>query len=133
MKTRFMSPALAFVSLAVAVLALTVVTPASAHSLDEFLGRWNIAMEMRGNTIESTLVITNADGVLAATWESRRGTDELQDVAYADGKLTFKRSMSTQRGDFELDYELQVVDGKLAGKMITPMGEREFEGIREET
>jgi len=111
-------------------LLLALALPAAAQSLDDFLGSWHIEMQQRGNTVTSTLTISNVDGKLAGVWKDRRGSNDLQDVAYADGKVTFKRSLSTPRGEFALDYELRIEDGKLAGKIKTPRGDRDFTGTR---
>lgn len=111
-----------------AVIGCCVLVPA-AFAGDSFVGDWEIKQEFRGQERVSTLSITEADGKLAGTWATQRGTNELSDVKVTDGKLTFVRTMERQGQSFDLNYEATIVDGKLMGKIITPRGEREFVGM----
>jgi len=116
---------------AVLVVVAAVAAPVAAQDGAGLAGAWKIVQEMRGRTTESTLTLARADdGTWSGTMADRRGTSDLEEVAYADDKLTFKRSMSTQRGDMELAYTVWLDGDQLAGKMSTPMGVREFTASR---
>lgn len=134
MSKRFRSFAFAVTSLAL----LSFAPAAGAQELEDFLGAWDVTLQMQGN--ETTIVITflqAEDGTLSGTWESPRGTADLQDVAFADGTLTFTREMGGgpqgegQGGTTQGVATLQ--DGQLHLKMTTPRGERELIGKRKES
>ena len=101
-----------------------------AMAADDFAGTWTVEMEFQGQVRESKLEIkTGADG-LTATWESRRGTNELSNVKVADGTITFDRVINRQGQEFSMSYSAKIEDGKLVGAITTPRGERPFTGIR---
>ena len=115
-----------------------------AQLVEDFLGSWEVEQNFQGNSFVSTITfMMNDDGEFTGTWEGRQGSTDLQDVAFADGKVTFKRSFGGgrrggggggggRRGG-GVDCEVMVDDGKLMGKIITPRGEREFTGARKES
>lgn len=104
------------------------------HPGDEFLGTWMIEMNMRGNTINAALTILRTeDGELAGSWSSDRGSSDLHDVKYEDGKLTFQRTLSTPRGEMSIDHEARIKNDKIEGSMKTPRGSIPFSGTRDET
>ena len=129
----------------IAALAVSLALPVQglpAQTVEDFLGAWKITMSFNGNTSESVLTFTmGEDGKLTGTWEGGRGGgSELQDVAFADGKITFTRAFGGGRagggrpgGGGGIKNEVSLVDGKLAGKMQTPRGTTEFTGVRSET
>lgn len=124
-------------SLLVLLAAVAAPQPAVAQELADFLGAWEIAMQMQGGT--TTMILTfaqAADGTLSGTWESPRGTAELQDVQFADGKITFTRRMGGgPQGEGQggaTASEATLRDGLLHLKMNTPRGERELTGKRKE-
>lgn len=134
-----MSKKLNVIALAVAALALTASVQAipPAQELADFLGAWNVEAQMQGNTV--TMVVTfaqGADGALSGTWESPRGSTDLQDLEYADGKLTFTRTMGQGGGGGgggTMANEATLQDGKLHLKISTPNGDRELVGTRKES
>lgn len=128
----------AFTFAAVTLSLLAFAPPAGAQELEEFLGAWEITMQMQGNPVIVVLTFAQAeDGTLSGTWESPRGTAELQEVAYADGKITFVRQMGggpQEKGQGGTTRsEATLVDGELHLKMTTPRGERELTGKRKES
>lgn len=132
----------------IAALAVSMVLPApalAAQTVQDFLGAWKVTLSFNGNTSESVLTFAMGDdGKLTGTWEGGRGgSSDLQDVAFADGKITFTRSFGGGRagggggrpggGGGGIKNEVSLVDGKLVGKMETPRGTTEFTGVRDDT
>ena len=114
-----------------------LIMPVAAGDEDaakQFLGTWILEMDFGGRIVNPTLEISrNDDGKLAGKWESPRGASDLQDVKVADGQLSFMRKMNRQGMDIEIISSAKIVEGKLSGKMETPMGEMIFSGKRPES
>ncbi len=95
----------------------------------DFLGEWDIEMDLQGRQLQAKLGITVADGSLAGTWSSeRRGDSTVDNVAIKDDALTFSRTIERQGEEFTIDYEAKLVDGKLSGRAVTSRGDLPFTG-----
>lgn len=94
-------------------------------------GTWEIITKREDREMTSTLIIKAAkDGKLSGTWKSERGDSEISDVSFKDDKLTFKRKMTRQDQEVEINYELTVKDDALTGKSTSPRGEATLTGKR---
>lgn len=97
---------------------------------DPLLGDWDIEMDFQGNVRNAKLSFSEKDGSLAGTYTSNRGENQLKNIAFEGGKLTFSRTVNYQGQEFDLDFEGTVENGKLAGNFITQMGEFPVTGTR---
>lgn len=87
---------------------------------DEITGLWEVEMDFGGRQTFAELTVSkNPDGSFSATW----GSDELTDVKFQDGKLTFVRTVGTGDRQFTSNFEAALDKGKLTGKMISDRGE----------
>jgi hypothetical protein len=105
----------------VAVISLLFLGGASIlHAADEITGLWEARMDFGGRESFAELSISkNPDGSLSAKW----GSDELSDVKFRDGKLTFTRTVGRGDRQFTSNFEATLSEGKLTGKMTSNMGE----------
>jgi len=94
---------------------------------DDITGDWEITMEFGGRQSFATLSISrNADGTLAGKW----GSDELSNVKFQDGKLTFSRTIRFGDQEFTMNYNGTLKDGKLIGTQSSDRGEFPANGAR---
>ena len=97
-------------------------------------GVWKVSMDYQGNPIEGVLTITEGDaGALAGTWEGRMGKQDLQDVKFDAGKLTFIRKVDRQGQQFDLAFTGTIEGDKINGAFDSPMGALTVAGAREAT
>lgn len=94
------------------------------------VGAWKLEYQGRQGPAEATLAIKEVDGALQGTWTDQRGETPLTNVQFKDGELTFKRTVSTERGEFELDFVGKIDGDSLDGKQVTPRGETPVKGTR---
>lgn len=106
-------------------LALGLGLAMGAWADDDFAGVWSVKQDFQGRERLSTLTIGEDGG----TWVNRRGVSQLSDLKTTDGKLTFSRTLSRRGEEFTIECEATLVDGKLVGKMVTQMGDREFTAV----
>ena len=85
---------------AIAILALALPVLAA----DEVAGKWEASVETPRGTNDIVMECTGSADAPEGTITGPQGTSELEDVAYADGTLTFKRTLSRQGNSFTLDY-----------------------------
>jgi hypothetical protein len=84
-------------------------------------------MDFGGRPSYATLTISkNADGTLAGKW----GSNELSNVKFQDGKLTFTRTVRFGDQDFTMNYSGTLKDGQLTGLMSSDRGEFATNGTR---
>ena len=90
------------------------------YAADEITGLWEVRMDFGGRESFAELSVSkNPDGSLAAKW----GSDELADVNFHDGKLTFTRTVGRGERQFTSSFGATLSDGKLTGKMASDQGE----------
>jgi hypothetical protein len=95
---------------------------------EDITGQWEMTMNFGGRDSYAMLTISkNADGTLAGKWGSR---DNLSDVKFQDGKLTFVRTIQFGDQEFSMDYAGTLKDGKITGAMSSDQGEFDVNGVR---
>lgn len=101
------------------------------------VGNWEFKTQRGDQTMVSTLIVSqDKDGKFTATWKSQRGETAATDVAYTDGKLTFKRTMparqregqDTQAQPREMTYELTAKGDTISGIVKSQRGDNPVEG-----
>jgi len=106
---------------------LMLLAQTSLVRADDITGQWEMTMDFGGRESFAMLTISkNADGSLAGKW----GSDDLSDVKFQDGKLTFVRTIRFGDQEFSLDYAGTLKDGKIAGTMSSDQGEFDVNGTR---
>jgi hypothetical protein len=99
----------------------------SLVAAQEITGQWEITMEFGGRPSYATLTISkNADGTLAGKW----GSNDLSNVKFQDGKLTFVRTVRFGDQEFSMNYNGTLKDGKITGTMSSDRGEFAANGAR---
>jgi hypothetical protein len=95
-------------------------------------GKWEITTKRQDRETTSTLIIkADKEGKLSGTWQTQRGVSEIPEMAFNDGKLTFKRKITRQdRQEMEIKYELAVKGNAISGITKTPRGESTVTGKR---
>ena len=97
------------------------------RAAEDITGQWEMTMDFGGRESFAMLTISkNADGSLAGKW----GSDDLSDVKFQDGKLTFVRTIQFGDQEFTLDYAGTLKDGKITGVMSGDQGEFDVDGAR---
>ncbi len=87
---------------------------------DDITGLWEARMDFDGREAFADLSISKQpDGSLSAKW----GSDELADVNFQDGKLTFTRTVGRGERQFTSNFEAILKNDKLTGKMTSDRGE----------
>jgi precorrin-6B methylase 2 len=95
-------------------------------------GTWQISYNIGDRQISTTLVIkADENNKLSADWQSQRGENEITDVTFKAGKLTFKRTSKYQDRQRESSFEGTIKGNKLTGTMKSERGEIAVEGQRE--
>jgi hypothetical protein len=94
---------------------------------DDITGLWEVRMDFDGRQTFADLSISkNTDGSYSAKW----GQDELSDVNFTDGKLTFTRTMGRGERQFTSNFDATLKDDKLTGKMTNNFGETSLVCVR---
>jgi hypothetical protein len=109
------------------VLVCLLLVQTSPIAAQEITGQWEMAMDFGGRTSYATLNISkNADGTLAGKW----GSNDLSNVKFQDGKLTFIRTIRFGDQEFTMNYSGTLKDGKLTGLFSSDRGEFAANGAR---
>ena len=94
---------------------------------EDITGQWEMTMNFGGRESFAMLTISkNADDSLAGKW----GSDDLSNVKFQDGKLTFVRTIRFGDQEFSMDYAGTLKDGKITGTMSSDQGEFDVNGVR---
>jgi hypothetical protein len=95
--------------------------------VENVMGVWEITIDFEGRKSYAMLTISKKeDGTLAGKW----GRDELDDVKFQDGKLTFSRTVGPEDRQFTTNYEATLKDDKLMLTMSNDWGELSGVGAR---
>lgn len=94
---------------------------------EDITGQWEMTMDFGGRDSFATVSISKqTNGSLAGKW----GSDDLSDVKFQDGKLTFVRTIQFGDQEFTMDYAGTLKDGKITGTMSSDQGEFAVNGAR---
>jgi hypothetical protein len=94
-------------------------------------GKWELITKRQDREMTSTLIIkADKDGKLSGTYQSQRGDSAIPEMSFKDDKLTFKRTMSMQGQEMEINYELAVKGSTMSGVSKTQRGESTVTGKR---
>ena len=94
---------------------------------EDISGQWEMKMEFGGRESFATMTISKkADGSFAGKW----GSNELSNVKFENGKLTFVRIIRFGDQEFSMDYVGTLKDGKITGQMSSDRGEFAANGSR---
>ena len=94
---------------------------------ESITGIWEMTMDFGGRPSYATLSVSKkADGSLVGKW----GSEELSNVKFADGKLTFVRTITFGDQEFTMHYNGVLEDGKLDGLLSSDRGEFAVKGAR---
>ena len=96
-------------------------------SPEAVVGKWEMETKFGGGSIDATMTLSVKDGKLAGTWESQGGVMNLVDLKYADGTLSFKRTIP---GGPALTFTGTVEGDKIKGMYTGDYGELECTGGR---
>jgi len=111
----------------VSVCLMLLVQTSLIWAAEDITGQWEMTMNFGGRDSYAMLTISkNADGSLSGKW----GSDELSDVKFQDGKLTFVRTIKFGDQEFSMDYAGTLKDGKITGVMTSDRGEFDVNGVR---
>ena len=110
------------------LISLVLLTQTSlVLAAEDITGQWEMTMNFGGRDSFAMLTITkNADGSLSGKW----GSDDLSNVKFQDGKLTFVRTIKFGDQEFSMDYAGTLKDGKILGAMTSDQGEFDVNGAR---
>jgi hypothetical protein len=109
------------------VLAASKSVPDAPGKTQDITGEWEMKMDFGGRDSFATMTITkNEDGTLAGKW----GLDNLSNVKFEGGKLTFVRTMRFGDQEFTMNYTGMLKEGKIMGTMSSDRGEFEVNGAR---
>jgi len=101
--------------------------PPSPSKVENITGVWEITMDFEGRKSYAMLsIIKKEDGTLAGKW----GRDDVSDVKFQDGKLTFSRTVGPEDRQFTTNYEATLKDDKLMLTMSNDWGDFPAVGAR---
>lgn len=111
----------------VALICLLLLVQTSLVAAQDITGEWEMTVEFGGRQTYATLTISkNPDGTLAGKW----GSNDLSNVKFQDGKLTFVRTIRFGDQEFTMNYNGTLKDGKLTGLLSSERGESPANGAR---
>ncbi len=94
---------------------------------EEITGTWRVTMDFEGRASFATLSIAKKDdGTLTGKW----GSNDLSDVKFENGKLTFVRKQSFGDQEFTSDFSGTLKDGKITGVMSNDFADMKLTAVR---
>ena len=121
----------------VEAVAPVVVAPARTARLRRgrgVYGDWDVKMDFDGREIKSILSFSrDREGKQTGQWISFWGMNELKDIKFEDGKLSFVQTYQGRDGQSRTSkFAGTIADGKLSGMVSSDRGdgERKLEGKR---
>jgi hypothetical protein len=94
------------------------------------VGDWNLTAEFGGRTNESTLTVSKDGDELQAIMVGQRGERELDEVAFADGVLTFDMTFDRQGQEMTLSFSGKIAGDTLDGNWSSDFGDFPVSGKR---
>ncbi len=97
-----------------------------------FYGDWQVEVNYNERTMESILSFSrDENGNQIGQWISFWGLNELKDVEYEDGQLSFIQVRKNREGESVIsNFEGTIEDGKLSGTISSDRGEYKLQGKR---
>ncbi|MCA9190236.1 MAG: hypothetical protein KDB03_00685 [Planctomycetales bacterium] len=108
-----------------------------SSSLSDVVGKWNISFEsINGDKINSAFTLSEDGGKLKGKYHSQFfGENDIKNIEYKDGKLTFEVVFENDQGSVALKYNAEAKGENLTGTIKSSFGgqdnETKFEGKRE--
>ena len=95
-------------------------------------GDWLVKSDFNGRTMESILSFSrNDEGEMTGAWISFWGLNEVKDITFEDGKLSFTQTRPSRDGGTNTSkFTGTITDGVLTGTMSSDRGDMEFKGSR---
>jgi hypothetical protein len=112
------------------IMALAM-TPTTFAADPDPTGTWDISIDMAGQEVLATMVVTsNDDGTLNGSLSSAMGDFDFDSVAFKGSELSFKQTIG--EGDDALTFEFtgQLKGDSFAGMLNSDMGEMAVKGTR---
>ncbi len=95
------------------------------------VGQWDAKIKVNDREYSATLVVqADPKNKLTADWQSRWGEHEITDVAFKNGKLTFRRKSSVQDRQWESTFEGTIKRHTLSGTFASERGDISLEAER---
>jgi hypothetical protein len=99
---------------------------------DPIVGEWQMNIMIPAREIVEKMTITqNPDGTLAGKWEGMRGGENtIENLKFAEGKLTFTRTSKMGGNDFSMTFQGTVTGDTIKGSFSSDFGDREITASR---
>ena len=99
---------------------------------DGLNGDWQVTVEFDGRSMESILSFSRGeDGSQTGRWISLWGINELKDVKFEDGQLSFTQVHQNRQGEsITSKFTGTIADGKISGTITNDRGESRLHGQR---
>ena len=119
-----------------AVLSLAAAARAEESAHKKVLGTWKLKLKVGDQVFEPELKLEEKDKKLTGTYSSERlGKQTPNEIAFKDGKLTFKIEAEVDGNKFSATYTAKVKDDTLEGDVEIDIGgnavKADLEGKRE--
>jgi hypothetical protein len=125
------------ISIIAVLICIMMVLPAQVSAQPTGRGRgifgdWNVTMEFNGRQMQSILSFSrDQDGNPTGQWISFWGVNDLEDLKFEDGQLSFKRVMQGRDGqEMTSTFKGTIADGKLTGTVSSDRGDNTLTGQR---
>ena len=119
------------------LLASATATDLSAQDASDFsavLGAWEMTLETPRGSVTQTLTFVAEDDELTGTATAPNGTAQLQNVAFADGNLTFQVTRSMRNREITQSFTATIAGDQMTGTISGGRGGgREFTAVRSST
>ena len=105
--------------------------PSSSRGRGIF-GDWQVKVDYDGRQFESILSFSrDQEGNLTGNWISFMGLNELKDIKYEEGKISFSRESRNRDGETTTsNFKGTIEDGKISGTWSSSRGDYTLEGKR---
>jgi hypothetical protein len=106
--------------------------PARSRRGSGMYGDWDVKMSYNGTEYTTILSFSrNKEGKLTGNWVSLWGMNELKDIKFADGNLSFARTSRGRNGESSTSKFVGTLkDGIISGTVSSSRGNNKLEGKR---
>lgn len=106
------------------VLTAALALPATAQTLDEITGPWNLHINAMGREMDMQMMVGQENGEATVSIQSPQGSQDATNVSYEGNTLKW----TTKMGPADLALEVTVEGDTFAGTAQTPFGEVQLAG-----